>query len=92
MDGTYISPAAQPFRRVMAHLLGMRSVGITVTATAMQNSGYVRYNSDEIKLLDRTGLEGRACYCNIRAVTSSQLFPGPQLFGGVTCFFMRLTK
>ena len=72
MDGTYIGPAAKPFRRVMAHLLGVRRVGITVAATAMQNSGYVRYNRGEIKLLDRTGLEGRACSCYIRAVTPSQ--------------------
>jgi hypothetical protein len=72
MDGTCIRPAAKPFRPVMAHLLGVRRVGNTVAATAKQNSGYIRYKRGEIKLLDRTGLEGRACSCYIRAVTPSQ--------------------
>jgi CRP-like cAMP-binding protein len=53
----------------MAHLLGVRRVGITVAATAMQNSGYIRYNRGEIKLLDRPGLEGNACSCYAREIS-----------------------
>lgn len=55
----------------MAHLLGVRRVGITVAATAMQNSGYISYHRGEIKLLDRTGLEGRACPCYARGAPTA---------------------
>jgi CRP-like cAMP-binding protein len=50
----------------MALMLGVRRVGITVAATAMQNSGYIRYNRGEIKIMDRAGLECKACSCYAR--------------------------
>ena len=53
----------------MAHLLGVRRVGITVAATAMQNAGYIRYVRGAISLLDRPGLERRACSCYAREIS-----------------------
>ena len=47
----------------MAHLLGVRRVGITAAAAELQGAGHIRYNRGEIKLLNRIGLEGCTCSC-----------------------------
>ena len=47
----------------LALMLGVRRVGITVAAGALQEEGLIRYHRGEIDVRDRAGLEARACSC-----------------------------
>lgn len=47
----------------LAYMLGVRRVGITVAAGALQRAGLITYRRGEVKVLDRTGLEAAACSC-----------------------------
>jgi hypothetical protein len=47
----------------MAHLLGVRRVGVTVAAGSLQAAGLIRYHRGWITVSDRIGLEGAACAC-----------------------------
>ncbi|HAL40268.1 MAG TPA: hypothetical protein DCP03_20085 [Polaromonas sp.] len=44
-------------------MLGMRRVGITSAANALQRSGLIEYHRAEVRVLDRSGLEAVACSC-----------------------------
>jgi CRP-like cAMP-binding protein len=47
----------------MALMLGVRRVGVTVAAGALQHSGLIRYHRGELTVIDRPGLEAQACSC-----------------------------
>lgn len=47
----------------LACMLGVRRVGITVAAGALQQRGLIRYHRGELEVLDRPGLEAAACGC-----------------------------
>jgi len=47
----------------LAYMLGMRRVGITAAASALQRSGLIEYHRGELTVLDRSGLEAAACSC-----------------------------
>ena len=47
----------------MALMLGVRRVGVTVAAGALQQSGLIRYHRGELTVIDRPGLEAQACSC-----------------------------
>jgi len=47
----------------LAHTLGVRRVGITRAATALQRRGLINYARGEIVILDRKGLVKVACAC-----------------------------
>ena len=47
----------------LAHMLGVRRVGITVAASTLQRNGLITYRRGELHVLDRTGLEAAACFC-----------------------------
>ncbi len=47
----------------LAYMLGMRRVGITTAASALQRSGLIDYHRGNITVLDRAGLEAAACSC-----------------------------
>ncbi|MBC7620376.1 MAG: Crp/Fnr family transcriptional regulator [Candidatus Saccharibacteria bacterium] len=47
----------------LAYMLGMRRVGITAAAGALQRDGLIEYHRGEMKVLDRRGLEAAACSC-----------------------------
>jgi CRP-like cAMP-binding protein len=47
----------------LAYMLGMRRVGITAAASALQRDGLIQYHRGEIKVMDRSGLEAAACSC-----------------------------
>jgi CRP-like cAMP-binding protein len=48
---------------VLALMLGVRRVGITTAAAALQRQGLVKYHRGDIKVLSRRGLEKAACSC-----------------------------
>lgn len=47
----------------LARMLGVRRVGITVAASALQRDGLVGYHRGEVQVLDRAGLEAASCTC-----------------------------
>lgn len=47
----------------LAYMLGVRRVGITAAAGALQRSGLIKYHRGALTVLDRSGLEAAACGC-----------------------------
>ena len=50
-------------QELIANMLGVRREGITDTAGKLQHAGFIHYRRDHIAVLDRAGLETRACEC-----------------------------
>jgi Mn-dependent DtxR family transcriptional regulator len=53
-------PVTQEF---LAYMLGVRRVGVTVAASALQRGGLIQYHRGQLTVLDRKGLESAACSC-----------------------------
>ena len=47
----------------LAHMLGVRRVGITQAATALQRGNLIRYTRGVVTIVDRKGLERASCRC-----------------------------
>lgn len=47
----------------LAYMLGVRRVGITAAARALQRDGLIRYARGDLSVIDRSGLERMACSC-----------------------------
>ncbi|QNK67236.1 Crp/Fnr family transcriptional regulator [Variovorax sp. PAMC26660] len=47
----------------LAYMLGVRRVGITLAANALQQGGLIAYQRGDLQVLDRRGLEAAACGC-----------------------------
>ncbi|MFL6632099.1 MAG: Crp/Fnr family transcriptional regulator [Massilia sp.] len=47
----------------LAHALGVRRVGVTKAASALQQQGFINYSRGNIEILDPEGLAAAACTC-----------------------------
>jgi CRP-like cAMP-binding protein len=47
----------------LAYMLGVRRVGVTVAAGALQRGGLIHYHRGELTVLNRAALEAAACPC-----------------------------
>ena len=50
-------------QELVANMLGVRREGITEAAGKLQHAGFIRYRRGHIAVLERSGLETRACEC-----------------------------
>lgn len=50
-------------QELVANLLGVRREGITQAAGNLKRAGFISYRRGHIAVLDRSGLESRACEC-----------------------------
>ncbi|MEX0958595.1 MAG: Crp/Fnr family transcriptional regulator [Burkholderiales bacterium] len=50
-------------QELIANMLGVRREGVTEAAGRLQDAGFIRYRRGHIAVLDRAGLEARACEC-----------------------------
>ncbi len=50
-------------QELIANMLGVRREGVTEAAGKLQSDGLIRYSRGRIMVLDRPGLEARACEC-----------------------------
>ena len=48
---------------LIANMLGVRREGVSESALKLQGAGLIRYTRGHIRVLDRAGLEARACEC-----------------------------
>jgi CRP-like cAMP-binding protein len=50
-------------QELVASMLGVRREGITDAAAKLREAGFIRYRRGHISVLERSGLESRACEC-----------------------------
>ena len=50
-------------QELVASMLGVRREGVTEAAGKLQGAGFIVYRRGHIKVLERSGLESRACEC-----------------------------
>ncbi len=50
-------------QELVAGMLGVRREGITEAAGRLQEAGFIRYRRGHISVIDRSGLEAKACEC-----------------------------
>jgi Mn-dependent DtxR family transcriptional regulator len=50
-------------QELLSQLLGVRRTTLTITARNLQTAGLIRYRRGLIEIVDRGGLEAKACEC-----------------------------
>ena len=70
-------------QELVAGLLSVRRESISAAASQLQSGGYIRYRRGNISILDRAGLESRACECYavVRAEIKRLLQRAPAVAG-----------
>lgn len=71
------SNAMMMTQELIANMLGVRREGVSVAAFKLQRDGVIRYSRGCIEVLDRPGLESRACECyGVVKRECTRLLPG----------------
>jgi len=66
-------------QELISNMLGVRREGVTEAAGKLQAAGLIDYRRGRIKVLDRPGLEARACECyRVVRRETDRLLPNPE--------------
>ena len=57
------APRFRVTHEFLALLLGVRRVGVTTAAAALQRRGLIEYHRGDVRVLDRSSLEAASCTC-----------------------------
>jgi CRP-like cAMP-binding protein len=57
------SDTIQLTHEFLSQMLGVRRTTVSVVANSLQQAGLIRYHRGHIEIVDRAGLEARACEC-----------------------------
>jgi CRP-like cAMP-binding protein len=68
------SPQFRMTQDFLSDMLGVRRVGVTEAASALQRKGLIEYSRGSIHILDQRGLEAAACSCY--AIIARRSIPG----------------
>ncbi len=60
----------------LAAMLGVRRASVTETAQILQDAGLIRYSPRRMEVLDRPGLERKACRCHWAVEEELRRLPG----------------
>jgi Mn-dependent DtxR family transcriptional regulator len=67
-------------QELIANMLGVRRQGVTESAGKLEREGLITYRRGLITVLDRAGLERRACECyGVVRRETERLLPQPAL-------------
>ncbi|MDC0601826.1 Crp/Fnr family transcriptional regulator [Aliiglaciecola sp.] len=58
--------------RLLATMLGVRRSAVTISASALQQKGFIRYNRGHIQVTSRQGLMKASCSCYLSAINIYQ--------------------
>ena len=73
----------QMTQELIANMLGVRRQGVTESARKLEHDGLITYKRGLITVLDRPGLENRACECySVVRTETERLLPRPLGGGG----------
>ena len=73
-------PVLQLTHQTMAERLSVRREGISTVAALLQDAGLIRYSRGRVEIMDRKGLEQRACECYRGVVNDYRRLLDPGLF------------
>lgn len=70
------SPEMTMTQELIAEMLGVRREGVTEAAGSLQDAGLIHYSRGHVAVLDRPGLEARACECYAALKLPRERLPG----------------
>ncbi|KAA3626414.1 MAG: hypothetical protein DWQ09_17205 [Proteobacteria bacterium] len=78
------SDAFHVMHELLDYMLGVRRVGVTKSATALQNRKLIRYSRGDIRILDHDSLETASCGCYAadKASYARMMGKGKRISGG----------
>jgi hypothetical protein len=63
-------------KKLIGNMLGLGPAEVTKATNLLQKAGLIHYNSGDITVLDRSGVEKRACECyDVVKKESNRLLP-----------------
>jgi CRP-like cAMP-binding protein len=63
-------------QEILAEILGVRRAGVSIAAGALREAGLIEYSRGSVTIIDRAGLEDKACECYQVIKVAVEVFTG----------------